>query len=117
MPETPSSRVVGDANANAVVSDARGRSLSLRFPSSFLRMRLARYVGSELQQNTEWWGNAIVALSVTSIDDVPVPEARNPEQVEGTIFRLDDDGMLAVATWLRTESEARSENMVAAAKN
>jgi hypothetical protein len=116
MSDTPTSRVIGDANANAIVEDARGRRLSLRFPSSFLRMRLARYIGAELQSNAEWWGNAIVALSVTSIDDVPCLDARNPEQVEGTILRLDDDGMFAVANWLKSESEKKSE-LAAAAKN
>lgn len=117
MVDTPSQRVIGDANANAVVEDGRGRRLALRFPSSFLRMRLARYVGADLQKNDEWWSNAIVALSVSSIDTTPVPEARNAEQVEATILKLDDDGMMAVAMWLKGETERRSESMVAEAKN
>lgn len=117
MAESPMSRVVGDANANAVVEDNRGRKISVRFPSSFLRMRLARYIGSELQQNQEWWGNAVIALCCTSIDEAPVPEPRSAEAVENTIFRLDDIGMLAVANWLKAESETRSENMTEQAKN
>lgn len=117
MSDTPTGRVVGDANANAVITDARERSLAVRFPSSFLRMRLARFVGSDLQNNQEWWGNAIVALSVTMIGEMPVMEARNAEQVESIIYKLDDDGMIAVAMWLKGESEKRSDNMATAAKN
>lgn len=116
MADTPMKRVVGDANASAIVEDRNGRKVSVRFPSSFLRMRLARYVGSELQQNQEWWGNAIIALCVTAIDEHPVPEPRSPEHVEGTIHRLDDVGMLAVANWLKDESESRAD-MAEQAKN
>ena len=115
MSDSPSGRVVHDASD--VVYDARDRALTVRFPSSFLRMRLARFVGADLQNNQEWWGNAIVALSVTQIGEVPVMEARNAEQIESTIYKLDDDGMIAIATWLKAESEKRSDNMATAAKN
>jgi hypothetical protein len=117
MSEAPVSRVVNDANNNATVYDSRQRAIAVRFPSSFLRMRLARFIGSELQANQEWWGNAIIALSVTMIDDVPTPEARNADQIESTIYKLDEDGMLAVAMWLKEESEKRSDNIAATAKN
>jgi hypothetical protein len=117
MAEGPTDRVVNDANNTGTVYDTRERQISVRFPSSFLRMRLARYIGSELQANQEWWGNAIIALSVTMIGEVPVPEARNADQVESTIYKLDEDGMLAVAMWLKAESEKRSDNMAATAKN
>jgi hypothetical protein len=117
MTDAPVSRVVNDANINAVVEDARGREIAVRFPGSFLRMRLARYVGAELQNNQEWWGNAIVALAVTAIGELPIPEARTADAVEGIIYKLDDDGMVAVALWLKVESEKRSDNMAAAAKN
>jgi hypothetical protein len=62
MTDAPVSRVVNDANINAVVEDARGREIAVRFPGSFLRM-------------------------------------------------------VAVALWLKVESEKRSDNMAAAAKN
>lgn len=117
MSETPSQRLVNDANANAVITDARERSIAVRFPNSFLRMRLARFVGAELQANQEWWGNAIVALAVTMIGEVPMPESRNADQVESIIYKLEDDGMLAVAMWLKEESDKRSDNMATAAKN
>lgn len=117
MDGTPSGRIVLDSNSNATVVDARGRVITVRFPTSFLRMRLARFIGQELQKNEEWWGNAIVALAVTAIDDVPMPEARNVDQVEGVIYRLDDDGMIAVAQWLKAQAEKRAETLIDIAKN
>jgi hypothetical protein len=117
MVDSPVNRVVGDANATAEVRDSLGRLLTLRYPTSFLRMRLARFIGADLQQNQEWWGNAIVALAVTRIDETPVPEARNADQVESVIFKLTDEGMYSVAMWLKDETERRSVSIAAEAKN
>ena len=50
-------------------------------------------------------GMAMLASSVTAIDDVPVPAPATEAQVEALISRLGDSGIAAAADGLRPDVE------------
>jgi hypothetical protein len=82
------------------VIDAQGRRLELRKLSALEKLRLFKAAGSVLAQNQPWLGIAVLACSVTAIDDVPVPLPHAESLIEGLVQRLGDDGIAAVAAAL-----------------
>jgi hypothetical protein len=60
---------------------------------------------------------AVLACSVTSIDDVPVPAPVNEQQIEAMVARLGDSGITAVAAALSPEGRASAADLVASAGN
>ena len=69
------------------------------------RLRLFKAIGPMLAQNPPYLGMAMLASSVTAIDDVPVPAPATESQIEALISRLGDTGISAVADALRPEVE------------
>ena len=102
----PSARIVAQAAAVLCVSDREGRSLTLRRMGALDRLRLFKAIGPVLAQNPPYLGMAVLASSVTAIDDVPVPQPVNEGQIEALISRLGDAGIAAVADGLREQAEA-----------
>ena len=70
--------------------------------------------GPALSQNQMWLGMAVVACSVTAVDDVPVPYPTNEAQIEALVARLEDAGIAAVGMALGQMTPPLD---VAAAKN
>ena len=103
--EGPSARIVAQASAAISVSDRDGRRLTLRRMGALDRLRLFKAIGPVLAQNPPYLGMAVLASSVTAIDDVPVPAPATEAQVEALISRLGDAGIAAVADGLRPEVE------------
>ena len=77
--------------------DATGRELVIRELTALDRLRLFKAVGPTLSQNTAYLGMALLAMSVTAIDNVPVPAPATEAQVEAAIAKLGDAGLAAVA--------------------
>jgi hypothetical protein len=98
--ETPSGRIVAAAVAPLTVRDGDGRDLVLRRLGPLDRLRLFKTLGSELAQNPPYLGMAMLAASVTAIDDIPVPVPATEAQVEALVLRLGDSGMAAIAAGL-----------------
>ena len=96
---TPSEAVLAGAAAPAV-TDATGRQIALRRLTALDKLRLFKAAGPELSQNQPWLGMAVLACSVTSIDDVPVPTPVTEQQIEAVIARLGDPGVAAIAAAL-----------------
>ena len=96
---TPSEAVL-TAAAAPTITDATGRRIALRRLTALDKLRLFKAAGSELSQNQPWLGMAVLACSVTSIDDVPVPPPMTEQQIESMISRLGDAGVAAVAAAL-----------------
>ena len=94
--DTPSGRLVAAAQAASVAVDAQGRRLSLRRLGALDKLRLFKAAGPVLAQNQPWLGMAVLACSVTAIDDVPVPAPVTEAQIEALVSRLGDDGIAAV---------------------
>jgi hypothetical protein len=103
--DSPSARLVA-AQAAPVVTDGRGRVLTLRRLTALDKLRLFKAAGPVLAQNQPWLGMAVLACSVAAVDDVPVPPPIIEGQVEALVARLGDDGLAAVAAALDDGTEA-----------
>lgn len=79
------------------ISDAIGRKISIRRLGPLERLRLFESAGAELARNDRWLGMAVLACSVTAIDDVPYPFPANKASVEAMVQRLGHAGNAAVA--------------------
>lgn len=93
---TPTAAVVASAAATRRVIDAGGRSIELRGMTALDKLRLFKAAGAALSQNEMWLGMALLACSVTAIDDIPVPQPMSEAQIESLIARLGDVGLVAV---------------------
>lgn len=98
---SPSARIVAEAHATAEVRDTLGRRLAVRRLNALDKLRLFKAAGPALSHNAPWLGTAVLAASVSAIDDVPVPFPASEAQVEALVARLDEAGLQSVASWLR----------------
>jgi hypothetical protein len=94
---TPTAAIVATATATRTVVDPNGRRLTLRQLSALDKLRLFKAAGPLLSQNQPWLGMAIIAFSVSSIDDIPVPPLANELQIEAMVSRLGDGGIATIA--------------------
>lgn len=97
MSDTPSGRLIAEAQAASVATDEAGRRLALRRLSALDKLQLYRAAGPALAQNAPWMGVALLAASVAAIDDIPVPPPANEAQIEALVGRLGEHGLAAVA--------------------
>ncbi len=95
--------------ATETVTDSRGRVLVVRRLSVLDRLRLFKAAGPALAENHPWFGMAVLATSVATIDGVPVPIPVNELQIEAAVSRLGDEGLSAVATMLDQEGDESTE--------
>ena len=110
MSDTPSARLVAAAQAAPDVTDAAGRTLSLRRLTALDKLRLYKAAGPQLAQNAPWMGVALLAASVTAIDFVPVPQPATEAQIEALVGRLGEDGLDAAAAALAPAESANIED-------
>jgi hypothetical protein len=92
-----------------------GRVLELRPLTALDKLRLFKAAGPTLSRNEPWLGMALLACSVSAIDDVPVPMPADERGIEALVQRLGDAGLAAVAGALAPEPEQRAR--AATAKN
>ena len=97
---TPSHSIVADAAAVRTVTDANGRVLSIRNPTTLDRLRLFKAVGTNLASNERYLGVAMLAFVVDAIDGVPLPQPVNEYQIEAAVERLGDAAIAAIAAAL-----------------
>lgn len=114
MTASPSARVLASAQSAPTVADAQGRRLQLRRLTALDKLRLFKAAGPVLAQNQPWLGMAVLAASVVAIDDVPVPQPGNEQQIEALVARLGDAGVAAVAEALMEAQPSRAEVAAAA---
>ncbi len=97
---TPSQSIVAAAHATRDITDATGRTLTIRAPPASIGSACSRRVGrnSGRQPPLSWHGHACV--SVHAIDGVPVPQPANETQLEALVQRLGDEGIQAIANSL-----------------
>lgn len=114
---TPSSVIIADATASWSIADSGGRRLTVRRLTALDKLRLFKAAGPVLSQNQPWLGMAVIAYSVSAIDDVPVPVPSNEVQIEATVARLGDVGISAVAAVLGSEPTVHTSDTVANAGN
>jgi|GEM_PF-674561 hypothetical protein len=87
--ESPSRKVVKDANRIVIATDERGRKLGIkRMTSGLASFRLTRILGPDAG-NRSLLAQAMMYVTVISIDGDPVPFPRTELQLEALIDRLD----------------------------
>jgi len=94
---TPSVTIVAGASDQFSITDKLGRKLALRRLTALDKLRLFKAAGPDLAQNEAWLGMAMLATSVTAIDETPIPAVTNEQQVEAVVGRLGDVGISAIA--------------------
>jgi len=107
--DTPSARLLAAAQAGPTITDSHGRRLALRYLTALDKLRLLKAAGPALAPNTPWMGLALLAASVTAIDDIPVPQPATETQVEALVARLGDEGLAAVSDALAAEQPTPAE--------
>ena len=114
---TPSASIVAAAAVTETVTDSDGRRITVRKLSALDRLRLFKAAGPTLAQNQPWLGMALIASSVSAIDELPVPPPSNELQIEAVIGRLGDPGIAAVVQVLQQFAEPTPAEQVATAGN
>ena len=99
----PSDALLEAARQENVVRDATGRRIPLRRLGALDKLRLFEAAGPVLSGNDRWLGMAVLACSVTAIDDVPWPMPASKQGVEAMVQRLGDDGIAAVSDALASD--------------
>lgn len=105
----------------SIITDARGREIAFKPMNVRDTARLIKVIGREDPrdaQNQVYVTMALVAASVTSIDQIPAAPISKPDDIDFAISWLGDEGFAAV----QVEQEKRrldleSEAVKAAAKN
>lgn len=95
--QTPIQRHLAATLAVQTVVDDEGRTIVLRRLTALDKLRLFKAAGPVLSQNQHWLGMATLAVSVDSIDDLPIPAPTTEAQIESLVSRLGDAGIAAVA--------------------
>lgn len=95
------------------VTDTDGRRLDLRTLNALDKLRLFKAAGPALSRNEPWLGMALLACSVSAIDDVPVPMPADERGIEALVQRLGDAGLAAVAGALAPEPGQRAQAAIA----
>jgi hypothetical protein len=98
--ETPTEQIVKAAQQVGVVTDSRGRSLTVRRPSALDKMRLFEAVGAALANNAQYLGMAMLAGCVTAIDGELCTPMLTKRVIEARVSELGDEGIEAVAGYL-----------------
>jgi hypothetical protein len=109
--QTPSQSLIIEAQQAQTITDSTGRRLSLRRLNALDRLRLFKAAGPALAQNPLWLGMATLAVSVTALDDVPIPPPVTEAQIETLVSRLGDAGLAAIAHALSPAFPAAKDTM------
>lgn len=110
-PMRPSEAIIAAATATQVAVDEQGRRLTLRRMTVLEKLRLFKAAGPVLAQNGPWLGIAVLACSVTAVDDIPVPMPANEQQIESLVARLGDAGVSAVASAVAVTPDPTPESL------
>jgi|GEM_PF-2329298 hypothetical protein len=88
-----------------IVTDKAGRKLQLRRIGVVQQLRLFKALGPELSLNDPYMDLAIIAASVTMIDDIPVPFPISEASLEALLEKLGTDGVTAIDAALPVQSQ------------
>ncbi|MCK4121069.1 hypothetical protein HFK83_01545 [Ralstonia pseudosolanacearum] len=110
----PASAPQGNLTEGLTVTDARGRSLTLKRPNLLAQFRLVEAIGNSAT-NAAYMNMIRPLLFVTSIDGDFVPPPQAKMHVEALIQRLGEEGYEAVAAALLAEMGTTTEEEEVAA--
>ena len=98
--QTPTQAYVSAAQEVRDVTDADGRVLTIRRPTTLDRLHLFKAVGPTLATNDRYLGLAMLAFAVMAIDGVPLPRPTSEYQIDAAVERIGDPGINAIAASL-----------------
>jgi hypothetical protein len=110
---SPTQQILADCARVTNVTDRSGRELCVRPLSALDRLRLFKAIGPDLAENAPYVGMALLAISVTNIDNIPVPAPMTEGQIEALVQRLGDDGLAAVSDALLSSPSEKEEQRTA----
>jgi len=93
------------ADAPKVITDAKGRKITLRDLTVMDQMRMLRAIGPAQSSNQPYVQMVTCACMVTEIDGMPIPFPTNERAIDGVVQRLGDDGMSAVMVDMMAEMD------------
>jgi hypothetical protein len=102
---TPTQAFVAAAQDVRDITDASGRILTIRRPTTLDRLHLFKAVGPALSANERYLGLAMLAFAVMAVDGVPLPRPTSEAQIDAAVDRIGDDGIRAVADTLNTSGD------------
>jgi hypothetical protein len=94
--DVPSNDVVAKQNKSFVVTDAKGRAITLKKPGVLSQFRLIEALG-DTAKNVVYTSMVLPIIFVTDIDGDPIPQPQSKREIEALIQRLDDEGIEAVS--------------------
>lgn len=99
------------------ITDKLGRFLEVKRPSAADQLDLLEAAGNRAEY-TQWFGMAALIFCCVSVDGVPLPTPRKPEDFKKNAGILQDAGLNAIAEYfLQQQQEKTAEEDLAAAKN
>lgn len=99
------------------ITDKFGRSLELKRPSAADQLDLLEAAGNRADY-TQWFGMAALIFCCVSIDGVPLPTPRKPDDFKKNAVILQTDGLTAIADFfLQQKQEETVEEELETAKN
>jgi hypothetical protein len=105
---TPSASIIASAQKTGETKDVLGRVIKYRRLQALDRLRLFKAVGAQNASNAPYVGMAILAASVTSVDEWVAPFPTRESEVEMLVQRLGDAGIDAIANALTTDDIAKA---------
>lgn len=99
------------------ITDKLGRLLEIKRPSAADQLDLLEAAGNRADY-TQWFGMAALIFCCVSIEGVPLPTPRKPEDFKKNAGTLKDSGITAIAEFfLQQQAEKTDEEELETAKN
>lgn len=115
--QTPSEEVIAKAIAEVSITDARGRTITLKKPGVLAQYRLVEALG-DTAKNEVYTAMVLPLIYVAGIDGEPVFQPTGKREIEALIQRLDEDGVEAVSeAVMKNFGKVKPEADKAALKN
>jgi hypothetical protein len=115
--ETPSQKLINDANRIVYVTDDRGRKIGLRRPQFADEFRIVAVVGAELAANQVYMGMLSPLLFIAEIDGHVQPFPTSKIAVDSLINTAGREGYLAAVGGLIEHFGGKVEDFQEQVKN
>lgn len=89
--------LIAQANESVVVTDSKGRRITLKEPGVLQEFKFVELVGGEAAMNPVWMNMTMPLIYVAGIDDSPVFSPVKRIEIDALIERLGRDGIAAVS--------------------
>lgn len=90
-------QLLAHANDAHIVTDSKGRRITLREPGVLQEFKFVELVGGEAAMNPVWMNMTMPLIYVAAIDDSPVFAPVKRIEIDALIERLGRDGIAAVS--------------------